>query len=195
MSTAPVAEQDVIPGGTGELVETAAEHDVFPPFDSTTFASQLLWLAITFLLLYWLMAKVAIPRIAGILAARQDRISGDLAAAERAKTDSETARAGYEKALAEARARGFAIAEAARTEAKADADKERASTEAGLAARLGEAEARIAGIKSQALAEVGNIAGEATQAIVKALVGADVARAEVDRAVSDAMAEGRSDVR
>jgi F-type H+-transporting ATPase subunit b len=195
MSTAPTAEQDVIPGGTGELVETAAEHDVFPPFDATTYTSQLFWLAITFLLLYWVLAKYAIPRISDIISHRQGRIAVDLVMAEQAKRNSEAAKAGYEKALAEARARGFAIAESARGEAKAAADKERASTEASLAARLSDAEARIAGIKSQALAEVGNIAGEATQAIVKALVGADVARPEVDRAVSDAMAEGRSDVR
>lgn len=195
MATAPQLEQDVVPGGTGVVVETEAEHSVFPPFDSTTFASQLLWLAITFLLLYWLIAKVVIPRISGILTERAGRISGDVAAAEKAKADSEAARAGYEKALADARARGFAIAEGARNEAKAAADAERASIESGLAAKLAEAETRIAGIKSQALSEVGAIAGEATEAIVKALVGADVARPDVDRAVSEAMAGGRSDVR
>ena len=192
MATAPVEEHDVIPGGTGVLVETEAEHNVFPPFDSTTFASQLLWLAITFLLLYWLIAKIAIPRIAGILEARNGKIAGDIAAAERAKADSEAAREGYEKALADARARGFAIAETARGEAKAASDAERSRIEAGLATKLGEAETRIAGIKSQAMAEVGTIAGETTEAIVKAFIEADVARADVDRAVADTLG-GRAD--
>jgi hypothetical protein len=104
MATAPQLEEDVIPGGTGIVVETEAEHKVFPPFDSTTFASQLVWLAITFAVLYWLMAKVAIPRIAGILAARQGRVAGDIGAAEQAKANSEAARLGNEKALADARA-------------------------------------------------------------------------------------------
>jgi F-type H+-transporting ATPase subunit b len=193
MATAPQLEEDVIPGGTGVVVETEAEHKVFPPFDSTTFASQFLWLAITFVLLYWLVAKIAIPRIAGILAERQGRISGDLQAAEQAKANSEAARLGYEKALADARASGFAIAEAARNDAKTAADAERKGIEANLAAKLAEAEARIAGIKSEALSGVGAIAGEATEAIVKALVGTDVTRSDVDQAVADSLSGGRAD--
>jgi len=192
MSSGAQIEQDVVPQGTGAVVETPAEREVFPPFDSTTFASQLLWLAITFVLLYWLMAKVAIPRIAGILAERRGRIAGDLEAAERMKADSEAAIAGYEKALAEARTRGFAIAEAARNESKAAADTERKGIEAGLAARLADAETRIAGIKSRALSEVGTIAGEATEAIVKTLVDADVTRKDIDDAVTSVMTAGGS---
>jgi F-type H+-transporting ATPase subunit b len=193
MATAPQLEQDVIAGGTGIVVETEAEHKVFPPFDSTTFASQFLWLAITFVVLYWLVARIAIPRIAGILAARQGRITGDLQAAEQAKANSEEARLGYEKALADARASGFAIAEAARNDAKAAADTERKGIEADLAAKLAEAETRIAGIKSRALSEVGAIAGEATEAIVKALVDADVARGDIDKAVADTLSGERAD--
>jgi F-type H+-transporting ATPase subunit b len=141
------------------------------------------------------LAKFAIPRLSGIISDRAGRIAGDLASAEKAKADSEAARTGYEKALADARARGFTIAEEARTAAKAAADAERASTEKALAARLAEAETRISGIKTQALSEVGNIAGEATGAIVKALSGIEVARAEVDRAVSDAMKGTSANVR
>ena len=79
--------QTFSPGAPGTLVETPTEHKVFPPFDSTTFASQLLWFAITFALLYYLMAKVALPRIAGILEDRRDRIASDLDLAERLKRE------------------------------------------------------------------------------------------------------------
>lgn len=193
MATAPVEEHDVVPGGTGAVVETAEEHAVFPPFDSTTFASQLFWLAITFLLLYWLIAKIAIPRISGIINARAGRIADDLGAAEKAKADSEAARESYEKALAEARGKGFAIAEEARSAAKAAADSDRKGIEAALATKLADAETRIAGIKSRALAEVGTIAGEAAEAIVKTLGGADVARQEIESAVSESLAGRRPD--
>jgi F-type H+-transporting ATPase subunit b len=172
-----------VPSGAG------GEHKAFPPFDATTFPSQLLWLAITFGVLYWLMAKVAIPRIQGILDNRNGRIAGDLETAERLKGQSEAALAGYEKALAEARANANGIAEAARAESKAASDKQRAVVEADLARRLAEAEARIAEIKKQALDQVGVIAGETTEALVASLAKIDVSKQEIDQAVSAALAK------
>ncbi len=147
------------------------EHKEFPPFDSTWFPSQLLWLAITFVVLYYIMAKVALPRIGGILEDRRDRVASDLDMAERLKSESEDAVATYEKALAEARAKAFTIAETARNEAKAASDAKRAEAEAALNKQLAAAESRIADIKSKALSDVGAIAGEATEAIVQTLIG------------------------
>ena len=105
----------------GELhTETGVAHGdehatgVFPPFDQTTFASQLLWLAITFGLFYLLMSKVVIPRIGGILETRHDRIAQDLDEASRLKAEADAAIAAYETDLAAARAKGNAIASAAR---------------------------------------------------------------------------------
>lgn len=173
---------------TGSSTEQpAAAHAPFPPFDKSTFASQLLWLAITFVALYFLLARVAIPRIAGILADRSGRIANDIATAERAKADSEAALAAYEKALAAARTNAFAIAETARGQAKAAADAERTATESDLAGKLAAADARIGDIKTRALAEVGSIAADATTAIVKALIDADVGRPDVDAAVAGVM--------
>ena len=176
-------------GTAGTIAETQHEHKAFPPFDSSTFPSQLLWLAITFGLLYYLMAKVALPRIAGILEDRRDRIASDLDMAERLKQELEDALASYEKALAGARAKAFTIAETARTEAKAAADARRAESEADLNKQLAVAEKRIGDIKSKALSDVGAIAGEATEAIVASLIGGGVSRSDVDAAVSQAMAK------
>jgi len=177
------------PGDPGTLVETPTEHKVFPPFDSTTFASQILWLAITFALFYYLMAKVALPRIAGILEDRRDRIASDLDLAGRLKRESEEALAGYEAALAEARARANSIAEGARDGAKQEAAVKRSATEADLANKLKAAEKRIGEIKNKALADVGEIATETTEALVRALVDVEIGSGEVAEAVSSAMGE------
>ena len=72
----------------------------FPPFDKQTFPSQLLWLTVTFVTLYLLMAKIALPRIGGILEQRTQRIGGDIAEARRLKEESDAAIAAYEKAQA-----------------------------------------------------------------------------------------------
>ena len=110
----------------GEVhTETGVAHGeehasgVFPPFDQTTFASQVLWLAITFGLFYLLMSKLVIPRIGGILETRHDRIAQDLDEASRLKAEADAAIASYEQELASARAKGNAIASTARAEAGA----------------------------------------------------------------------------
>src|SRR2546430_6079597 len=86
-----------------------AAHGIFPPFQRETFASQLMWFAVFFVLLYLLVSRIAAPRIGGILQARRTAIENDLAEAERLREQSEAALAAYEKALAEARARAQAL--------------------------------------------------------------------------------------
>ena len=175
---------------SGEVhTETGVAHGeehangVFPPFDQTTFASQVLWLAITFGLFYLLMSKLVIPRIGGILETRHDRIAQDLDEASRLKAEADAAIASYEQELASARAKGNAIASTARDEAKAKADAERAKIEASLQDKIAGAETRIAEIKAKALADVGTIAEETTTALVEQLIGSKATKAEIASAV------------
>jgi F-type H+-transporting ATPase subunit b len=158
----------------------------FPPFDSSTFPSQLLWLAITFGLFYLFLKKVVMPRIGGILEVRSDRIAQDLDQAARMKEEADAAIAAYEQDLAEAKAKANAIGQAARDSAKADAEAERKQVEASLDARLGEAEARIALIKDAAMRDVGQIAEDTAAAIVQELIGSKADKAAVSAAVKAA---------
>jgi len=177
----------------GELHEGAeahgGEHGAFPPFDPATFGSQLLWLAIFFGLLYFLMSRVALPRIGSILSERDNRIAGDLAEAGRLKKETDAAIAAYEQALATARQNAHAIAHAAREEAKSKIAGERARIEGGLREKLEAAELRIAEVKNRALSEVDAVAKEATETLVEVLLGPRVTQPEVAEAVQSALAE------
>lgn len=165
-----------VPGG--------GEHGgAFPPFDSATFPSQILWLVISFGLLYFLLSKVALPRVGGILQKRQQRILGDIAEANRLKAESEAAAAAYEQELAEARNNANAIGLKARDAAKAEADAKRADAEASVAARVADAEKSIAASKGKAMKDVGAIANETVDAIVSALIGGSIGKADIQKAV------------
>jgi F-type H+-transporting ATPase subunit b len=144
---------------------------VFPPFDTSTFGSQLLWLAITFGALYFLMSRVALPRIGEILEVRRDRIEGDLAEADRLRQKTDQAIEAYERDLAEARQKAHTIAAKTRDEIGAKLDAQRAEVEAGLGAKIAEAEARIQAGKKAAMANVAQIATETAQLLVSRLVG------------------------
>ena len=161
------------------------EH-TFPPFDKQSFPSQLLWLTVTFVALYLLMAKVALPRVGSILEQRRQRISGNLAEAARLKGESDAAIAAYEKALADARGRAQALVGEARQRQAAEAEASRKALDASLNARITEVEQAIAERKSAAMVNVRGIATEAAFAIVERLAGRAPAGA-VEAAVAEAL--------
>jgi F-type H+-transporting ATPase subunit b len=164
-----------------------AHKGPFPPFDPEHFASQLVWLAITFVALYLLASRIALPRVAGILEARRERVAGDLAEAQRLKTDSDAALAAYEKSLADARNRAQTLANQMREKHAAEAETARRGLEASLTAQFAEAEKAIASAKAAAMRNVRGIAGEAATAIVSRMIGSAPAAASVDAAVSDVL--------
>ena len=174
-----------------ESVGDAEEHGGFPPFEPSTYGSQLFWLVITFGLLYLLMSKLLVPRIARILDERANRIADDLATAERLRGETDAAIAAYEQELAEARQRAHAIALEARDRSKAETEAERKRLEADLNARMEEAEGRIAAVKERALADVDAIARDTAEALVENLLGPRATGAELAAALNAAKAEGR----
>ena len=161
-------------GGAGAAHTEAdgGEHDGgFPPFDSSTFASQLVSLVIAFVALYIIVSRIALPRVGGVIDARQRAIEGDLAEAQSLKDESEAALKAYERELDAARSKAQAIAAETRETMNAAADAERKSLEAKLAARLAAAEKSIAATRSSAMSNVRSVAADAASAIVQRLAG------------------------
>ncbi|KAA0972440.1 F0F1 ATP synthase subunit B [Aureimonas fodinaquatilis] len=185
---APLGSELVAPTPEAVFLEGQEVHESggFPPLETEFFASQILWLAIFFGLLYLILAKTIVPRLAGIIEGRRGRIAADLEAAERMRVDADEARAAYEQELTEARERAHAIGHTARDEARQSADEERRRNEAELDGKLEKAQAHIADVKAKALADVGTIAEDAAEAILSELTGNDVSREDVANAVRSA---------
>jgi len=166
-----------------------AEHKVgLPQLATGTFAGQLFWLAITFAVLFLVLSYVVIPRIQGVLAARQGRIKGDIDAAAMAKGRADAALKAYEAAVDDARARGRKLADETRAAVKAETDAKRGEAEARLANDIAAAEGRIAQLKATALANVKSIAADTAAEIVTRLSGDTITSAEAAPAVDAALA-------
>ncbi|WP_314953275.1 F0F1 ATP synthase subunit B [Bradyrhizobium cosmicum] len=161
----------------------------FPPFESSTYASQLVWLAIFFVALYVIVSKLALPRVGGAIEARQNKIEGDLAEAQKLKDQSEAALKAYESELAAARSRAQAIGNESRDKANAQADAERKALEEQLATKLAEAEKTIASTRTAAMSNVRGIAADAAGSIVQQLTGVVPDAVSVNAAV-DASLKG-----
>jgi F-type H+-transporting ATPase subunit b len=175
---------------TGAHTEAEGGHGGgFPPFESSTFASQLVSLLIAFVALYLIVSRIALPRVGSLLDARQNAIEGDLAEAQKLKDASDGALKAYESELAAARSRAQAISTETREKLNAAAEAERNKLEARLNQKLAEAEKTIASTREAAMSNVRGIAAEAAGAIVQRLTGLAPDGKSLDRAV-DASLKG-----
>jgi F-type H+-transporting ATPase subunit b len=158
--------------GTGAHTEADGGHGGgFPPFESSTFASQLVSLAIAFVALYVIVSRIALPRVESVIDARQNAIEGDLAAAQKLKDESDAALRAYESDLAAARSRAQAIGSETREKLNAAAEAERKTLEDQLSAKLAQAEKTIAATRETAMSNVRGIAADAASAIEQRLTG------------------------
>ncbi|MEM0948964.1 MAG: F0F1 ATP synthase subunit B' [Pseudomonadota bacterium] len=159
-----------------------------PQLDFSTFPNQIFWLVITLVAIYLILSRVALPRIAGVLAERSGTITNDIAAAEELKLKAEEAEAAYDKALADARAEAQRIIAEAKAEMQAELDVATAKADAEIAAQTAESEARISEVRAGAVEAVREVAKDAAGEIVRAL-GSDADVAAIAAAV-DARAKG-----
>jgi F-type H+-transporting ATPase subunit b len=182
--------QTPAPQATQAEVGHEAGHANFPPFDTSTFPSQLFWLVVSFGVLYYYMSKRFLPQVGAVIEARKARIAKDLDEATEMQQKADAAAAAHEKALADARAKAQSLAQAARDQLAAEADAKRKSLEADLAAKLAAAEAQIAATRAQAMSNVADIAKDTTGAIVERLIGRAPDPSEIASAVEAAKSTG-----
>lgn len=167
----------------GDAAAHGAEAAGMPQLDFSTFPNQIFWLVIALVAIYFILTKVALPRIGGILADRKGTITNDIATAEELKLKAEAAEQAYQKALADARSESIRISNEARAEIQAELDAAIARADAEIAAKTAESETRIAEIRQSAMENVETVARDTAAAIVAAL-GAQADEAEVSRAVA-----------
>ena len=160
-----------------------------PQLNPLDWAPQIVWLVITFGILYLLMVKVALPRIGSVIEARAAQIAKDLATADKLRRDTEEAIAAYEQALAEAKQKAHAIVEEGRAQLKEETAAERAKLEGELAKKSAEAEARIEQAKKSAMREVNAVAVDVATDIVNRLIGIAPGKTEIEKAVQAARKE------
>lgn len=163
--------------------DTVEKKSGLPQLNPHDMAPQLVWLVLTFGILYLVLSRLTLPRIESVIEERQNRIQRDLDEAERLNSDTEKAIAAYEQSLAEARGNANALARETRDKLAAEVDQERSKVEAELSAKLAEAEGRIDAMKTEAMANVDQIATDTAGDVVKKLIGIGVSADEVRAAL------------
>ena len=157
-----------------------------PQLDFSNWGNQIFWLLVTLVVIYFVLSRIALPRIAAVLAERQGTITNDIAAAEDLKAKAVEAEEAYNKALADARAEAQRIIAEAKAEIQADLDAATAKADAEIAARTAEGEKKIAEIRAGAMQSVEEVARDTAAEIIAAMGGKADAKT-VAAAVADRM--------
>ena len=154
-----------------------------PQLDITTFAPQLIWLSITFAAMFFIMWKIAVPKISDALETRQMRIEDNLNKAEDLKREAEATLAAYEKALADARVQAHNDIQAIQEKLHEAAAKEEAELGEKLDAKLAKSEKAIAAEVNKAMESVRDVAIDVAAEAVQKLTGEAPAGDNISKAV------------
>jgi F-type H+-transporting ATPase subunit b len=157
-----------------------------PQLDAASYAPQLVWLIISFVALYVLMARLALPRVADVLEDRKRRREDNLSKAEELEKEAEALSEAYETQLSETRASAHAQVGTALEAAKSRHDAAIAELETGLRGKVAEAEAAIAAARSTAMADAAGIAADAARLAAEKIGGVTVDAAAAQAAADDA---------
>ncbi len=171
---------------TGAVTEHAQG---MPQLDFSTFPNQIFWLVVTIVVIYLILQRVALPRIASVLADRSASIQRDLDKAEDYKRSAEEAEEAYNKALADARAEAQEIVNAARVDIQKDLDVAIAKADAEIAAKSAESEKAISEIRESAMKSVKTVATAAAVDIVEAIMPSAGDAKAIKSAVADRIKE------
>ncbi|MFO1210831.1 MAG: F0F1 ATP synthase subunit B' [Amaricoccus sp.] len=182
---------EVAPADAAHATETTGEANMehaesgMPQLDPAIFPNLIFWLILALFALFWVLSRMALPKIGTAIAERNDAIANDIEAAASLKRRAEEAEAAYNAALAQARDEAHKIA----AEARAGIDKEiaalMAKADQEIGARTAESEQRIGEIRASAAESVGHVARDAAEALVAALLPDVADRAATDAAVAN----------
>ena len=161
-----------------------------PQLDPSSFASQLVWLVITFVIFYLVMARVALPRVSEVLETRQNRIAYDLEKAASLKDEADKMLAEYEASMANAHAESQSLLAQAAQDRAAEAARRQEELTAKITAQIGDAEKRIDKARQAAMAKIGDIAGDVAHSATAKLIGVDPDDAAVKAALDAALDSG-----
>lgn len=174
-------------GFVATFVASPAFAAGLPQLDPSTYSSQVIWLVITFVVLYVLMAKVALPKIGEVLEERQSKIDDNLAKAEELKSQSDAASKAYETSLADARSKAQDAIREVKDAAHAEAAARQSEMNNKLQAKIADSEQVISSARDEALSGIKEVATDVASSAVSKLTGDDPKEASVDKAIDLAL--------
>ena len=153
-----------------------------------TLSSQIFWLAVFFAITYFLIGRGMVPKVMSTVELRDKQIADDIAAAKAARDAADTQEEAWRVRENENRAAAQGLIAEAKSKSAASSEAKLAEAQTSLDAKLAEAETAIEAARNSAMAEIENVAADATRDIVARLAGTEIDEAAAQKAVKEALA-------
>ena len=162
-----------------------------PQLDVSGFPSQIFWLVITFVFLWWLMAKVALPKVGLVLEERQKKINDSLDMAEDLRIEARSELDAYEIAISVAHDEARKVINDANQEGTQASANQLTEMRISLTNQIAEVETEIESVKEKALEDIGQSAREVAISTLDKLVDIKIPAKTLNAAIDNAMTKGR----
>lgn len=133
---------------------------MMPQLDPAFFPTQIFWLAVSFILLYIIMARFALPQIAEVLDRRHTRIEGDLESARNAQAEAEQVEREYQQVLEKAHREAQKTIEEQKQKMAAHIAERQKKFSADIAKKTLIAEEKISKVRNEIMSELPVISAE-----------------------------------
>ncbi len=155
-----------------------------PQLDISSYPSQLFWLAVTFAVLFYILLRVALPKISGVLQDRQQTISNNLDNAATYKEEAENLEAEYMASLKEVREQAREKIAKAHAEIQQLTENEHKKLDEFLAKQAVEASSNIEKSSKDALESISEVSAELSQLVVEKLSGLKLSKNDALKAIN-----------
>jgi len=145
--------------------------------------SQLFWLAIALGFIFFVIARGMVPKIQATVEAREQKIAGDLEAAQAARSAADETEAAWRARMDAARADAARIAQEAKQASARETEAKVSKAGDKINLKVEAAQARIREALNSARTEIETVAAEAAQEMVSRLTGITVDKREAAAAV------------
>lgn len=157
--------------GHGEHAAHGESSQGLPQFDPSSFPSQILWIAITFAVMYIFFSKKTLPEISGVIENRKQQIQGDMETAEKLTKEADAVQEAYEEALAQARTDAAQVLQTLNEEIKAEAAKEQETFRKRYEKDVKATETKVEKATQNAMAEMDDIAVDLCSSALEKVTG------------------------
>tara|TARA_B100000965_G_scaffold132080_1_gene110082 strand:- start:415 stop:1005 length:591 start_codon:yes stop_codon:yes gene_type:complete len=163
----------------------SAESGGMPQLNPEFWVSQIVWLILTFGILYIVLSKLILPKISNNLESRKSQILENIETAETQREESEKKLKEFEKIIIESKIEAKNYFNEARQKILDDINNKRAALEKDIDEEINAVEQEINNLKISSSEKINNIASETSSELIKQLIGEEANHSSIAAIVEE----------